>query len=234
MRPAHQDRDRMNISLPCCLAPALGLALAISLAACSSHPHPPRPTFSPNGEPLVPPQWPGKCEDALGVWFDRVAKSGDTMTLAEMQADADRQYALMDLRHNGKVTAEELSTYRLRQMGGHYISVSTPGTKSIAEQQAQGDERPMDPDLGPVGRTPEQRKRRRDEDDDEHRQMDAFNALISDQPDPVMTADTDLNGSVSPEEFRTLVAQNFAELDEAHKGFVTKSQVQTLCERYRE
>ena len=168
------------------------------------------------------------------MWFDRVAKNGQGMTLADMQSDADRQYALMDLRHNGKVTAEELSTYRLRQMGGHYISVSTPGTKSIAEQQAQGDERPMDPDLGPVGRNTEQRRHRRDEDEDEHRQMDAFNALISDQPDPVMTADTDPNGSVSPEEFRVLVAQNFAELDKSHKGFATKSEVQALCERYRE
>jgi len=45
-----------------------------------------------------------------------------------------------------------------------------------------------------------------------------------------MTADTDLDGSVTWEEFRTLVAQNFAEFDKDHRGVITKSEVETLCD----
>ena len=72
-----------------------------------------------------------KCEDALDAWFDHM-DSGHTggISHAALLADAEHQYKLMDLRHDGKVTAEELSKYRLSMMGGHYLSVSTPGERA--------------------------------------------------------------------------------------------------------
>jgi hypothetical protein len=201
---------------------------AAALAGCHSDNRPP-PTFSPNGEPLIGKGWPADCDAAEGAWFDRLdtAHSG-RVTLAQLMADAERQYKLMDLRHDGKVTAEELSTYRLKEMGGHYISISTPDQKDTIER--------LDDDDDDSGRRPgglADRNAGRGRADESDRKIDAFAALTTDQPDPVMSADADLDGSVTWEEFRALVAQNFAEFDKDHAGFITKSEVQTLCARSR-
>jgi len=204
----------------------LFIALAL-LAACSEPEGPPRPTFSLNGEPLVPPQWPQKCEDAIDMWFDRL-DAGHTggVTLAELTADAERQYKLMDLRHDGKVTAEELSKYRLKIMGGHYLSVSTPGQRVGLGRGSDDDARPGDRLDEPAD---DDRPHKRHGDDD--RPVDAYAALVSDQPDPVMSADNDLDGSVTWDEFRALVAQDFAEFDKDHTGVITKSEVERTCSR---
>jgi hypothetical protein len=203
------------------------LALAV-LAACSSEPDgPPRPTFSPNGEPLVPPQWPQKCEEAIDMWFDRLDTGhAGGVSLAALTADAERQYRLMDMRHDGKVTAEELSKYRLKIMGGHYLSVSTPGQHVGIGRGSDDEARPGDRLDEPAD---DDRPRKRHGEDD--RPVDAYAALVSDQPDPVMSADNDLDGSVTWDEFRALVAQNFAEFDRDHTGVITKSEVERLCSR---
>jgi Ca2+-binding EF-hand superfamily protein len=196
-----------------------------ALTACHSDRAPPPPTFSPNGEPLIGKFWPADCEEAEALWFDRLdtAHSG-RLTLAQLQADAERQYKLMDLRHDGRVTAEELSSYRLKEMGGHYISVSTPDQKDTIERLDEEDD-----DSG--GRRELGRYDRRNSDDAKSGKMDAFAALTTDQPDPVMSADTDLDGSVTLEEFRTLIDQNFAEFDKEHAGYITKSEVLGICAR---
>jgi Ca2+-binding EF-hand superfamily protein len=200
--------------------------MAIALVGCNSAPKPPVPTFSPNGEPLIGGNWPEKCEDAIGLWFDRLdTKHTGLLTYAELEADARRQFDLMDLRHNGKITAEELSRYRLSVMGGHYLSVSTPGQHSLFDRRNRDEDEPGDRLDG----TPSRRNR----DDDGAKKTDAFAALVTDQPDPVMTADTNMDGSVTWEEFRALVAQNFADFDRDHKGTITKAEVQTICDKGR-
>jgi Ca2+-binding EF-hand superfamily protein len=198
--------------------------VAAGLAACSSHHGPPPPNFSPTGEPLVPPQWPLDCAEALGAWFDRLdtAHTG-ALTLAQLQADAQKQYRLMDLRHDGKVTAEELSKYRLAHMGGHYLSVSTPGQQN-AMANRDPDETAEGSDLERAFDDPDRHRKEGD-----HPPVDAYAALVSDQPDPVMTADTDLDGSVTIEEFRALIAQDFADFDKQHTGVITKAEVQASC-----
>ncbi len=204
------------------------LAALAALAACSSEPKgPPPPTFSPNGEPLVPPQYPQDCEEALDQWFDRL-DTGHTggISHAALMGDAERQYRLMDLRHDGKVTAEELSKYRLKMMGGHYLSVSTPGQQVRIGRGSDDEARPGDRLDEPAD---DDRPRKRHGEDD--RPVDAYAALVSDQPDPVMSADTDLDGSVTWDEFRALVSQNFADYDRDHTGVITKSEVEKICSR---
>jgi hypothetical protein len=206
---------------------ALFLLIGVVGACGSDKKGPPPPTFSPNGEPLIGGNWPPVCEDAMAAWFDRVNASHDgKLTYAQLEADAQRQYALMDLRHDGKVTAAELSAYRLKVMGGHFLSVSTPGQHNTLERD------PNDPSGLDASRAFGDPEGRRKKDDDESRKrIDAFAALTTDQPDPVMTADTDLDGSVTWDEFRALVAQNFADFDKQHKGVVTKDEVRASCER---
>jgi hypothetical protein len=204
----------------------LGIAV---LAGCSSHKGPTPPTFSPNGEPLIPPQWPEKCDDALDAWFDRL-DTGHTGTLthAQLLADAEKQYKLMDLRHDGKVTAEELSKYRLSVMGGHYLSVSTPGERSFFGLGGDED-RPGDRLGGAFGDGSPDDDNPRHKRNENNRPVDAYAAMVTDQPDPVMTADTDLDGSVTWDEMRALVAQNFADFDKSHEGVITKSEVEKIC-----
>jgi Ca2+-binding EF-hand superfamily protein len=206
---------------------AAACALSVALVGCSGHKGPPPPTFSPNGEPLVPPLWPAKCEDALDAWFDRLDSShAGRLTLAQLEADARRQYQEMDLRHDGKVTAEELSKYRLAQMHGHFLSVSTPGQGGILGSRNDDEDRPGDRLDDAMGDDNPRHGRRKD---DEDRPRDAYAALVTDQPDPVMTADADLDGSVTWEEFRALVAQNFADFDKEHVGFITKDELRVTC-----
>ena len=203
------------------------LALAV-LGACSSDPKgPPPPTFSPNGEPLLPPQYSQNCEEAIDQWFDRL-DTGHTggISHAVLLADAERQYKLMDLRHDGRVTAAELSQYRLKVMGGHYLSVSTPSEQVRIGRGSDDEARPGDRLDEPVD---DDRPRRRH--DEDKRPVDAYAALVSDQPDPVMSADTDLDGSVTWDEFRSLVSQNFADFDRDHTGVITKSEVERACSR---
>jgi hypothetical protein len=206
---------------------ACGIVLA--LAGCSGPKGPPPPTFSPNGEPLVPPRWPAKCADALDAWFDRLDTAHvGRLTLATLEADARRQYTQMDLRHDGKVTAEELSKYRLAEMHGHFLSVSTPGEGGILGNRNDDADRPgdrLDDALGDENPRHGHRK------DDDERPRDAYAAMVTDQPDPVMTADTDLDGSVTWEEFHALVAQDFADFDKDHAGFFTKDQLHIMCGR---
>jgi Ca2+-binding EF-hand superfamily protein len=216
-----------RILLPRILLPLSLVVITAGLPACSSHKGPPPPTFSPNGEPLVPPQWPRDCEEALGQWFDRLdSRHAGTLTFPQLLADAEIQYRKMDLRHDGKITAEELSKYRLSLMGGHYLSVSTPGQRNFVAGREPDEDDPEASDLDRAFGDPGRHRK-------DDRPVDAFAALVTDQPDPVMSADSDLDGSVTPEEFRALVAQNFADFDKEHTGVITKSEVEGSCSKNR-
>lgn len=74
---------------------------------------PPR-VFSPNGEPLRGgPLGHPTCRDALARWFDRVDTNHDGFVdRAEFRADAERQFKIMDLDHDGEITPDELARYR--------------------------------------------------------------------------------------------------------------------------
>jgi len=189
------------------------------LPGCSllglDRPHLPRPVFSPNGEPLVGSGWPAHCDDAMDVWFDRIDSNHDgKLTLAEMEADAVRQFNVMDLRHDGKVSAAEVATYRERVMGTKYASFSTP--EIAMKPRARESDEPRFPGEG--GREDESMPR-----------PDASGVMPADRPDPVMSADTDLDGSVTLDEFKTYVHQNFADLDRSHAGYIEKSDLHRLC-----
>ncbi len=100
--------------------------LAVTLSACAQldfgkhpahasddrrHDATPALLFSPNGEPLsggVP------CGDAMSQWFGRVdGNHDDRIDRTEFLADARVQFERMDLDHNGFVTADELTAFRI-------------------------------------------------------------------------------------------------------------------------
>jgi Ca2+-binding EF-hand superfamily protein len=154
----------------------------------------------------------------MDAWFDRVDTDHDgKMTLAEMEADAVRQFNVMDLRHDGKVTAAEVAAYRQKVMGGRYASISTP--EAGVRPRARDDD-------SEGGEAPGERRRR---DEESMPKPDASGVMPADRPDPVMSADTDLDGSVTLDEFRAYIHQNFADLDKSHSGSIDKDDLHHLC-----
>ena len=80
----------------------------------------PAQVVSPNGEPLSGgPLGAPDCDEQMDRWFDRVDANQDgRIDRAEFLADARAQFARMDLDHDGFITADELTAYRLPTMGG--------------------------------------------------------------------------------------------------------------------
>ena len=187
---------------------------AFGLGSCGGHVpwhHPPHATeppglvFSPNGEPLSGgPLGHPACEAALGGWMDRVDSNRDgVVERGEFLADAETQFARMDLDHDGFVTAAELSTYCFPYLAGEPAETE-PGPA------AAGDGRPAN--------------------GARHRASRAVaHALPPDISDPVMSADTDLDFRVSRDEFLAQAGETFAKLDTARDGRVTRDAVLKTC-----
>lgn len=121
----------------------LPLAAAALLAGCA----PARPpeakappataTTSPNGEPLPFRAGADDCRGALAAWFNRADTNADgALNLAEMEADADRWFALADQDHDGQVTSDELAAVRRRL-------VPEPEPDEQAEHAAAGRRTPL-------------------------------------------------------------------------------------------
>ena len=73
--------------------------------------HPWAPFISPMGEPF---RSRSDSDDALTRWFRQADKNADGLIdAAELQADADRFFALLDTDHNGEIDPVELNQYEL-------------------------------------------------------------------------------------------------------------------------
>src|SRR5947199_9156514 len=68
-----------------------------------------RPFISPMGEPFRPA---GRDESGLTDWFRQADHNHDgQLTLDEMQADADRFFALLDVNNDGEIDPDEIERY---------------------------------------------------------------------------------------------------------------------------
>jgi hypothetical protein len=196
---------------------ALAAALAACLlAGCGSHRHDAdrsdRSTetiFSPNGEPLNGgPLGHPTCSDAMTGWFNRVDTNHDgTIDSSEFLADARRQFAVMDLDHDGEITPDELSAYRapydlgLPQTAAR--EADTTGPTSHASRKGRGG--------GNFGGSAPK--------------VD----LANDAADPVMAADVDLKFRVTLSAFLAYGQRQFAQLDARHDGHLTLAEIRQLC-----
>ena len=95
---------------------ALLLLLLALASGCFGRGAPPQrgTLYSPNGEPLSGGRLGHPaCEGAIGRWFDRVdATHAGAIDRSEFLADANRQFAAMDLDKDGEITPAELAQYR--------------------------------------------------------------------------------------------------------------------------
>lgn len=175
----------------------LSLAALLPLAACVGRPnHPAGPSarpFSPAGEPL-PADSKGAQPyvAALAAWFDRTDADQDgRVTPAEVEADSNRFFALLDRDRDGFVNSQEL-----------------------ADSRGAADRMPDQPDSAPDGSRPPRQGR------------PPGSPAGSAAPDPVMTADRNLDFRVTQQELARMAVERLLMMDANHDGSVDRAEVE--------
>ena len=206
----------------------IALALvALGLAGCGGlggGAPPPESTrhriiYGPNAEPLSGgPLGSGKCAEALSAWFDRldVGHTG-AIGLPAFLADAQAQFARMDLNHDGFVTPDELSVYRRPFLVGREDDPPPPAQAVDSEptgwgRRGQSPERPQPGGGGNLDR-----------------QYRSSSPPVDISADPVMSADTKLNFKVSTDDFLAQAKDVFRGLNAAHDGRLSRAEVMSWC-----
>jgi hypothetical protein len=190
---------------------SLSLAAAMLLLGSVAHaaptpppacpPPPPRVFIAPMGEPF---RSPGGGPDPVAVWFAGADVNGDgRLTTAEMVADADRFFTTLDLNGNGEIAPVEIADYENRI------------APEIRLYQSRGW-----PGSGPYGdgrRNPREPRARKNPKggDDYSGELGAGRLSWLNIPEPVASADGDMNRGVSRAEFRSAAIARFALLDKA-------------------
>ena len=203
--------------------------------------------LSPMGEPF---RSEDPAADNVGTWFAQADADHDgALTLAEVQADAARFFATLDVNHDGEIDPEELARYENEiapevqvgmQMhergfgrgggggwggggggGGHRGGGGRGGYgghRGGGEGGAgAGGEREARP--GPNGGF------------DEGLEGAGRYSFIN-IPEPVISADADLNRGVSRAEFVAAAGRRFTMLDTNHDGRLTRAELPPLPVRH--
>lgn len=179
------------------------------------------PFISPMGEPF---RARSTAEDTLAKWFVQADLNHDgVLTPAEMQADADRFFAVVDTNHDHEIEPDELIHYEWEVAPEIQVNSRTrPAPGEPARNDAKsGHWRP--------GLT--------DQDDPAHGRrrgekagglQGAARYALLNIPEPVAAADTDFNRGISIDEFREAAVARFKLLDSAGQGRLTLAGLQAL------
>ena len=183
---------------------ALTIASFLATGCYSNAPTPtdllirfPTPIYSLTGERLLGgAQGQPTCDEAQTAWLQRVDTDHDgSIDLKELISEARKQFALMDINHDGTVTADELAVFR---SGGP----SSPSQAPDEEKDRRGVHRLQ-----------------------EHPQ--------SSQPDPVLSADANLDFQVTLDEFLAQQSDNMSQFDKDKNQRLDAQELKHLC-RLRE
>lgn len=177
-----------------------------------------RTFISPMGEPFRA----GPRGDALAAWFYRADRNHDGyLTVAEMQADADRFFDTLDKDHDGEIDPDEVTRYESELapevQGEPTAMYDTRGSDSSSDQGESASDQAQDPNEevpipgggvdGPQG---------------------AGQYSLINLPEPVTAADTDINRSITRDEFRHAAFQRFVLLDTNHTGRLTLAGLEAM------
>ncbi|MFL6721800.1 MAG: EF-hand domain-containing protein [Sphingomonas sp.] len=169
------------------------------------------PFISPMGEPF---RARTSSDDTLARWFNQADRNHDgLLTADEMQADADRYFAILDTDKDGEIGPEELINYEWELAPDIQVNSKlkrAPGEISAAKID--------DSDKSDGG------VRRRHGGEAEFMEAGLEGAArygLLNMPEPVAAADADFNRSISRAEFRQAALARFALLDGMHRGKLT-------------
>jgi len=197
------------------IRPVLPAALLLLAGAAAAAPTPPPPCPPPPAQAFIAPMGqpfrsPGGGPDPVAMWFAAADSDGDgRLTLAEFAADADRFYTTLDLNNNGELAPVEIADYENRI------------APEIRLYQPRGW-----PGSGPYGdgrRNPREPRRKKNPKggDDYGVELGAGRLSWLNIPEPVASADGDLNRGVSRAEFQSAAAARFALLDKGNQRALT-------------
>jgi hypothetical protein len=208
-------------------------ALAACSAAALAQPTnpPPEPPIhgrgsvflSPMGEPFRSPE-PGA--DLAGAWFAGADADHDgVLTVAEMQADADRFFTALDADHDGELGPEEIAHYENEVAPEVQLGLQMRGGGFGGRRGGWGGEW--------QGRRGGGRRHGRDSGPGEYDEglEGAGRFAYLNIPEPVISADSDLNRGVSRAEFAHAAGQRFLLLDANHDGRLTRAELPPLPQR---
>jgi hypothetical protein len=183
--------------------------------------------ISPTGEPFVAPETrPYPIVD----WFNKADANHDgKLDIAEFRADAERFFALLDRNHDGFIDSGEINIYehyyvpeilsqqgadaggllvRVVMQGGGYGS----GAYGGGAQPGGGQALAIDPN-GATAEEPAPRQRL-------NGQQGAVQFSLFNEPEPVLSADRNLDGRISLKEFRDQSDRHFTALDVKMRGYI--------------
>jgi Ca2+-binding EF-hand superfamily protein len=192
--------------------------------SAAPHRHAGRPFISPMGEPF-PVR--GRDDDTLVDWFQQADGNRDgSLSVAEMQADGDRFFALLDTNHDGEIDPDEMT---------HYEQVIAPDGMSFGARLTDRDSDEPSPAGGRGGHGHGGghwggRGHGGGWGDGDGGIMGQGRSRFGllDLPEPVAAADTDLSRGITREEFRNAAQLRFQALDVNRQGRLTLEVLETL------
>lgn len=159
-----------------------------------------RTYIAPMGEPVRT----NGFTDPMKLWFDRADADHDgRLTLAELQADSDRFFALLDTDKSGEIDPEEMSRYE---------NVVAPEIKLYQRGQ---DKRPQTRAQKHAAKVAARQRA------DYEAPYGAGIWASLNIPQPIVSADLDLNRGVSRAELDQAAAKRWPMLDTDHQGYLT-------------
>jgi hypothetical protein len=172
--------------------------------------------ISPMGEPFRPHD---RGEDMLAAWFNQADRNHDqTLTANEMQADADRFFALVDTNTDGEIDPDEIT---------HYEQVIAPEVQSGSHFSLTAD---VDAPADRADHRGRHRHRWGGGGADAARYQGAERFALLDLSEPVAAADLDFSRDISLQEFRHAALQRFQalDIDMEHQGRLTLGELQDM------
>jgi hypothetical protein len=189
--------------------------------------------ISPMGEPF---RANGREDDGLADWFAQADTNHDGhLTLDEMQKDAERFFATLDIGKDGEIDPDDITRYETQiapeiQSGARF-GLASLGSEG-SERDAAGGKGGWSGGRGGGGGGHRRGGQGRASaglfhvDKDQHQGAGRYGLL--DLPEPVVSADADFNRGVSLNEFRFAAQQRFLALDLDHHGYLTLPALESI------
>jgi Ca2+-binding EF-hand superfamily protein len=214
------DRSARSTRLFASCLPVLLIAAAPAERPINVVGHAWAPFISPMGEPF---RARTATDDTLARWFTQADRNHDgLLTPDEMQADAERFFAVLDTDADGEIGPEELIHYEWELAPD--IQVNSKLRRAPGEAAPQRPREDVDPFIDDKPR----RRSRGDADFTPGALQGAARYGLLNMPEPVAAADADFNRGISRAEFRQAALERFQLLDSGKSGRLTLPQLEAL------